>query len=39
MKPKVIVFGYFVNSKYNYTQNVIDWYASMKDNYLVDCDR
>ena len=39
MKPKVIVFNYFINDKYNFTSNIMDWYNSMKENYLVDCDR
>ena len=38
-KPKVIIFNYFLNPKYNFTQNIVDWYESMKKNYLIDCDR
>lgn len=35
----VIIFGYFVNPKYNFIQNIVDWYSSMKENYLADCNR
>ena len=35
----VIILGYFVNPKYNFTQNIVDWYSSMKKNYLADCNR
>ena len=36
---KVVIFNYFINNKYNFTQNIVDWYNSMKKNYLVDCER
>ena len=39
VKPKVVIFNYFLNPKYNFTQNIVDWYESMKKNYLIDCDR
>lgn len=39
VKPKVVIFNYFLNPKYNFTQNIVDWYESMKKNYLTDCDR
>lgn len=38
-KPKVVVFSYFVNPKYNFIENIVDWHQSMKLNYLSECDR
>ena len=38
-RKTVVIFDYFVHPKYSFTQNILDWYNSMKENYLVDCDR
>ena len=34
-----MVFNYFVNPKYSFTENIVGWYRSMKEKYLVDCGR
>ena len=39
LNTKIIIFNYFTNNKYSFTKNIVDWYASMKQNYLVECDR
>lgn len=36
---KVIVFNYFTGSKYNSTANILEWYNSMSEKYMVDCNR
>ena len=29
-KKRVLVFGYFINPKYNFTENMVKWHESVK---------